>query len=386
MKTAWDYIKTGNGIRICRAWGQDTSPVVPAEIEGCPVTEIGPYAFSEADLPRRFRTEGIRQFVTGSDLWEKEEGKESGALPERIAGGRLLAVTLPDTVTAIGDYAFYGCTALKQIGFSGQLSRIGSGAFMGCGKIRRLEFRADREDGTDSSWKALSLFLSELRYALTVTVTQAGKKTRLVFPEYYEASVENIPARIFEVHFQGTGYRYRQCFRGGRLDYREYDHLFRLAAGQEPASVLTELAYCRLKYPDGLLKEAKQGYLDWFSAHVREAGAVLLAEEETEKIRFLAEEGAFDGLFPEEAETEEKTEVVADGAGDFYIASLGEHIVAAKGNGGRDGHTAQENAVPALDVLLEMAGRKRQTEAVSCLMDHLHKKQGSAKKKKNFEL
>lgn len=55
MKTAWDYVIKNSGVKICRAWGTDPAPQVPEFIEGLPVTEIGPYAFSESELPRRFR-------------------------------------------------------------------------------------------------------------------------------------------------------------------------------------------------------------------------------------------------------------------------------------------------------------------------------------------
>ena len=175
---------------------------------------------------------------------------DSGEMPgEAAAGERLEEVILPDTVSVIGDYAFYGCRRLKRIGFSDTLSRIGSGAFIGCGSLDTFLFR-ERKTGKNS----LSQMLSELRQAVTaeITGTVEGKERRscLVFPGYYEMSVENVPARIFEVHYQGTGYRYRQCFRDGSVDYKAYDALFGLAKNQEPHQILT---------PAGILQDPVSG-------------------------------------------------------------------------------------------------------------------------------
>lgn len=41
------------------------------------------------------------------------------------------AVSIPETVTRIGDYAFYGCTKQGSVSFSGSLKRIGDHAFEG---------------------------------------------------------------------------------------------------------------------------------------------------------------------------------------------------------------------------------------------------------------
>ncbi|MDI9241030.1 leucine-rich repeat domain-containing protein [Fusibacillus kribbianus] len=379
MKTVWDYIKTEKGIRILRMCGNDGRPAVPEEIDGCPVTEIGPYAFSAARLPRRFQVEPdqVRHHVTGQSLFEETA--------ESMNGSRLKEIRLPASVTVIGDYGFYGCGNLEKIVFTDRLKRIGSGAFMGCSGVRKLEIL---ESGTGSS--SLYQMLSELRYALEVRMVCGTKVRELVVPEYYEASVENIPARILELHFQGTGYRYRQCFRSGTIAYRDYDELFRLAESQEPAQVLAELAYLRLKYPDELSGEARTGYLNWFSAHVKEAGEYFLERDDVEAVRLIAEAGGFDGmekLSDKSAGYTETRKEVADGAGDFYMASLGESVL---GETEAPEEEQLEAGVgqprQALEVLLEMAGRMGRTEMVGCLMDYRHRKAGGGKKKKTFDL
>lgn len=41
---------------------------------------------------------------------------------------------------------------------------------------------------------------------------------KLVFPEYFEESVENTPARIIMREMHGCGHMYRYCFDGTRFD------------------------------------------------------------------------------------------------------------------------------------------------------------------------
>lgn len=399
MRVEWEYRKLPQGIRILRAWGEAACLEVPEELAGLPVIEIGPYAFSAAELPHRFRVdEAKRQRAEtkqgnlpektvdqGEPLKKIEKDGPAARYENRIAGNQLQAIRLPSSVRGIGDYAFYGCRELREVAFTDSLERIGSGAFMGCSDVDRLEFL---ETGIGS--RALYQILSEIRYTMEITIRQRERETVLVVPEYYESSVENIPARILELHYQGTGYRYRQCFRDGAIDYRAYDGLFGLAESQETAEVLAMLAYDRLRCPEGLSGEARSAYLEWFSANVREAGEYFLKRDDLPAIRLICEAGGFDGTAKSRRRrTEENRKIVADGAGDFYMASMGEHVLGEAGSeqGGKEeeGFGYGEGSEASLDVLIEMAGRMNRAEIVSCLMDYRHRKQGRGRKKV-FEL
>ena len=74
--------------------GNDEHVVIPAQIDGKPVTEIGRQAFYQYD--------------------------------------KLVSVTIPSTVTTIENEAFNYCTNLKTVRLTSGLQKIGSNAFKNC--------------------------------------------------------------------------------------------------------------------------------------------------------------------------------------------------------------------------------------------------------------
>lgn len=109
----YKFEKVDNHIRILRCFIHGGSVVLPETIDGCPVTEIGAYAFSAHG-----DAEDSKMAVCGEDLTE---------------------IILPKTIRKIGRYAFYGCTNLERIEFYSDIEDIGAGAFTGCHKVRQMD-------------------------------------------------------------------------------------------------------------------------------------------------------------------------------------------------------------------------------------------------------
>jgi hypothetical protein len=101
-------LTNNNTVRIKRYIGKDKQVVIPATIQGMPVTDIG--------------------------IMSREGGTSSGVFSEGLIGGLgLTSVVIPEGVTLIGEDAFDGCTKLTSVTLPSTLTAIGEGAFRNCG-------------------------------------------------------------------------------------------------------------------------------------------------------------------------------------------------------------------------------------------------------------
>ena len=87
-------------ILIDKYIGEDPDVVIPSEIDGLPVTGINICAFSKLPIE---------------------------------------SVYMPDTVTAIGDEAFFGCEKLKSVRMSNSLKNICTSAFSRCSALEEIK-------------------------------------------------------------------------------------------------------------------------------------------------------------------------------------------------------------------------------------------------------
>ena len=72
----------------------------------------------------------------------------------------LVKVTVPEGVTAVGDYAFECCSRLEKIYLPDSLNSIGDGAFSGCGKM----YLVDMQDNIETIGKGAFLFCGSLTF------------------------------------------------------------------------------------------------------------------------------------------------------------------------------------------------------------------------------
>lgn len=203
---------------------------------------------------------------------EEEEGLPVTALGAYVcAGSEIEEVHIPVGVKKIGAYAFYGCQQLKAVYMGGRALDLGTGLFADTPSMQFLDFT--EFEGERSCFKDI---LSEIRQTLRVRVHRGNQEARLIFPEYFEESVENTPARILVTETHGCGHRYRYCFANREFQFAGYDELFPHVKVQESEELVTELAIGRILYPWGLSEKRRQMYLGYVREHWKCAGTLLI--------------------------------------------------------------------------------------------------------------
>lgn len=270
------YREKNGEIEIVRCFGSDPDIVLPAGIDGKPVTSASAYAFSE-----KKEKEEEDVFV-----FEQEEHRIFREEERLIAGEYLESVSFPDTMESIGNYIFYGCRNLKKLRFPNRMMQVGSGAFTGCRSLCSLEIRM--VSGKKTCAKEI---LGDLWQRIDISFASEESEARLVFPEHYEEAVENTPARILFTQHHGSGNNYRQCFYNRETDYKKYDALFAVAKVYDRPDVLTDMALARLMHPEGLAQDAKERYWEYLGEHGKEAVGHLVGCDRLKELYFLSEQG-----------------------------------------------------------------------------------------------
>ena len=260
------YEKTLDGVCLQRCYGLDKILEIPGTVDGLPVTEFAGYLFS--DTVRR------REPPPCEYLGEPE-----------LCGSRVEEIILPDTIRKVGAYGFYNCSGLKRLSCSSAVEDWGAGVFTGCTGLRCLDICV--AEGRKSCFKDI---LSELHQTLSVNY-RSGSGTllaKLIFPEFFEESVENTPARIIMREMHGCGHMYRYCFDGGDFRFDEYDRLFPHVKVQEKPELAVRLALYRLYWPCGLRESAEDEYWDYVRTHAGEGAKGLIGRGERDILGFMA--------------------------------------------------------------------------------------------------
>lgn len=272
------YTDRPGGVCIHRVLTDTPAPVLPAQIAGAPLVEIGRYCFAEREV-----------IPQDAHFWSTD-GQGCDAYPHAVVGNFVERVTLPDTVRVLHSAAFYNCRNLREIEVSPNIDSLGSDLFTNCRALRAFVLRAAPDAGTG---------LKKLVGAVAVDVTAEfttpdGLQARLFYPEYSELLDENTPAHIFNRSIEGEGYRYRQCFDGGVLRFAEYDAGFSRACDGETPATLARIALGRLCFPFSLSEDAAIRYRDWLCAHPADAAALVLTDRDPAALRVLLAQDLLD--------------------------------------------------------------------------------------------
>ena len=276
----WEQMADG-GARLLRVYGRNGVAALPERIAGRPLTELGSYCFApKPRLPERYEV----AFVP-----EKEE--TGGETLTELAAGNVEQVALPGTVRRIGDLAFYHCTSLRFLEFGQALSEIGSDAFMNCRSLHQIRLRGDAP-GSYQNCGGVRRILAQIASDMEVTFAYGSEpEAVLLFPEYFESYDEVAPAHLFGRNIEGEGFRARQSFSDGAVDFVQYDRIFPKACAEESERTLCRLAENRLRYPVDLKQEARERYEEYLRMHVQVLCEWALQERALERILFLGEAG-----------------------------------------------------------------------------------------------
>ena len=127
---------------------KDTEIYIPALYKGKPVTHISDNAFdarirfTSVTIPDSVTSIGNRAFRDCVGLTSVTIGKGVTTIGENAFTrcNKLTSIKIPDSVTSIGSYAFDGCTGLTSVTIGKGVTSIGDDAFNGCSSLQYNEY------------------------------------------------------------------------------------------------------------------------------------------------------------------------------------------------------------------------------------------------------
>ena len=186
--------------------------------------------------------EGNEMFVPGFDgctsLKEVQFGQEITEIPAHLLEGTgIEEITIPDTVTKIGEYAFKDCTDLKKIIIPDSVTEIGEGILDGCSQAvivcseDSAAYQYAQENGLECIPDHVHMFGEWYTYR-EATCTADGEKRRECECGEYETEVIPKLGHSFgewvtkeEATYYGEGKEVRTCERCGAAEERSIPRL-----------------------------------------------------------------------------------------------------------------------------------------------------------------
>lgn len=286
IRILWRKNRKGLG-EILRVYGKSGTVRIPETLEGFRVDALAPYCFSsDRHIPQgnHFMTQGEEAFAG-----ENQDGL-FGELKE-FSGNLVEEVVLPDTLTEIGASAFYNCKKLRRLTFGPALRGVGSDAFMNTQDFHEIILTCGPEDKT-----GLKQILAQIVSDMEVKFQgKEGREAVLFYPEYYESYDEIAPAHLFGRSITGEGFRARQGFREGCVDFAAYDGVFSQACVEESEQTLMKMALNRLMYPFALGEVSALLYRKYLMGHITNLIRDKIRKRELKTLVFLCEQGLLFG-------------------------------------------------------------------------------------------
>ena len=241
-----------NYITLSKYIGNKTDVVVPTELNGLSVMEIGANCFAESavvsvtvpdsilviesgafskctaltsvTLPDQMLYVGPQAFAECSSLKEitlpstgiteysaslfMGSAVEKVILPEGVEivpasaffASNLKEITLPSTIKTVGDSAFAGCAELTSVKLNEGLTTIGNYAFMSCSSLTEIVIPASVETLTESAFVRCSA-LSKVKFegnATAFKVAASAYTEEPTYTVYYHEGAEGFDADKWE--------------------------------------------------------------------------------------------------------------------------------------------------------------------------------------------
>ena len=274
MKDLKDFVFSAkNGMAVIEKYtGAESFVVIPEKIENLPVVEVKSEAFR-----------GYKQLV---------------------------GISFPESLAAVGEYAFCECRGLKEAVFGKNLNFAGSHAFYNCRSLEKIKIPSGLEyigDGfvkncdslnsiiitSDKSISSsVSGFLSEISGEFSLEIEDS--KTRLLFPSFGYEYIDKCYSKTFETVTHGAGVMYRRCIEKNSINYSLYDYAFKYASGEELSSTVCRIAINRLMNPFGMEKDALINYRAYLSANISAALRAAVETGDIDSVEALEGSGVFD--------------------------------------------------------------------------------------------
>lgn len=248
-----------------------TDIIIPEELEGMPVTMIGPRAFSDC------------KEILSITLPDKLEAIEKYAFSECRG---LTKIHIPDRVIRIGDHAFYNCRGLEEMTVPGGIEQIGDGALKNCNKLSVVTVIV--RDGKNSTVKHL---LPDIAKEITLNIKfnegeENQDEVKLLLPKD-NIYLSDFSTRLYMDIRYGVGYHYRLVIGENEVDCKRYDRLFTMACGELAKELLIELAMNRLMFPYDLEKSCEKTYKRYISEQLSYVLKAVIKQEEIDKLQYL---------------------------------------------------------------------------------------------------
>lgn len=184
--------------------------VIPAELEDCPVTAIGSYAFencaklTSVEMPDSITTIGSSAFENCTKLTSVVMSDSITTIGYRAFCycENLKSVNLSSNLTEISDYAFFYCGKLSDIQLPDSLTYLGSNAFMYDYALEKITIPAGVGQIREETFYDCS---SLKEVTISSGVTTIGENA---FDRCYRLTTVNIPhtiTKIGEAAFANTG-------------------------------------------------------------------------------------------------------------------------------------------------------------------------------------